>query len=116
MQFSATSEHAGKRLDQALHEEFPEFRRSRLQDWIKRERVLVNGAAARSSRVLREADRIDVEPAELTPLRNKHEANPLRVLDEDQGFVALDEPAGIVLLFSAAVHSGTPANALPGRW
>jgi hypothetical protein len=44
VQFSATTEQAGKRLDQALHEQFPEFSRARLQDWIKRERVLVNGA------------------------------------------------------------------------
>ncbi len=53
----------GKRLDQALHERFAEFSRSRLQDWIKSGRVLVNEAPARASRVLREGDTVNVEPA-----------------------------------------------------
>lgn len=116
MQFSATSEHAGKRLDQSLHEQFPEFSRSRLQDWIKRERVLVNGAAARSSRVLRLGDRIDVEPDQLPPLHAEPEAIPLRVLYEDQHLVAIDKPAGMVVHAGAGVHSGTLVNALLGRF
>jgi 23S rRNA pseudouridine1911/1915/1917 synthase len=116
VRFSAATEHAGKRLDHALHEQFPEFSRSRLQDWIKRERVLVNGAAARSSRVLREGDRIDVEPAELPPLRAEPEAIPLHVLYEDEHFVAVDKPAGMVVHAGAGVHSGTLANALVARF
>jgi 23S rRNA pseudouridine1911/1915/1917 synthase len=116
VQFSATTEHAGKRLDQALHERFPEFSRSRLQDWIKRERVLVNGVAARSSRVLREGDRVDVEPAELPLLRAEPEAIPLRVLYEDQDFVAIDKPAGMVVHAGAGVHTGTLVNALLSRF
>jgi len=116
LQFSATIEHAGKRLDQALHERFPEFSRSRLQDWIRRERVLVNGAAARSSRLLRVGDRIDVEPAEPAPLRAAPEAIPLRVLYEDPDFVAIDKPAGMVVHAGAGVHSGTLVNALLGRF
>jgi 23S rRNA pseudouridine1911/1915/1917 synthase len=116
VQFSATNEHAGKRLDQALHERFPEFSRSRLQDWIKRARVLVNGAAARSSRVLRAGDRIDVQPAELPPLRAVPEAIPLRVLYEDPDFVAIDKPAGMVVHAGAGVHTGTLVNALLGRF
>ncbi len=115
MRFSAATEHAGKRLDHALHQQFPEFSRARLQDWIKRERVLVNGAAARSSRVLREGDRIDVEPAELPPLRAEPEAIPLHVLYEDQHFVAIEKPAGMVVHAGAGVHSGTLANALVAR-
>jgi 23S rRNA pseudouridine1911/1915/1917 synthase len=116
VQFSAIPEQAGKRLDQALHEQFPEFSRSRLQDWIKRERVLVNGAAARSSRVLREGDRIAVEPAELPALRAEPEVIPLHVLYEDPDFVAIDKPAGMVVHAGAGVHSGTLVNALLGRF
>jgi 23S rRNA-/tRNA-specific pseudouridylate synthase len=44
VQFSATAEHAGNAWTRSLHERFPEFSRARLQDWIKRGRVLVNGA------------------------------------------------------------------------
>jgi 23S rRNA pseudouridine1911/1915/1917 synthase len=115
VQFSV-DEQAGQRLDQVLHEQFPEFSRSRLQDWIKGERVLVNGAPARSSRLLRAGDRIDVEPAELQPLRAEPEAIPLRVLYEDADLVAIDKPAGMVVHAGAGVHNGTLVNALLGRF
>ena len=116
LQFSAKSEQEGRRLDQVLHQRFPEFSRARLQDWIKRGRVLVNGAAARSSRVLREGDRIDVEPAELPPLRAEPEATPLLALYEDPHIVAIDKPAGMVVHAGAGAHSGTLVNALLGRF
>ncbi len=116
MQFCASKEHAGNRLDQALHGRFPEFSRARLQDWIKRGRVLVNGAAARASRTLRAGDRIDVEPAELPPLRAAPEAIPLRVLYEDEHIVAIDKPAGMVVHAGAGAHAGTLVNALLGRF
>jgi 23S rRNA pseudouridine1911/1915/1917 synthase len=116
VQFSAQNKHAGQRLDQTLHEQFPEFSRSRLQGWIKHGRVLVNGAPVRPSRVLREGDRIDVEPAELVPLRAEPESIPLRVLYEDEYLVAIDKPAGMVVHAGAGVHSGTLVNALLGRF
>jgi 23S rRNA pseudouridine1911/1915/1917 synthase len=116
VQFSVTAAQAGKRLDQVLHERFPEFSRSRLQDWIQRKRVLVNGAAARSSRLLRAGDCVEVEPAELPPLRAEPEAIPLRVIYEDPDFVAIDKPAGMVVHAGAGVHSGTLVNALLARF
>lgn len=116
MRFLVDDGQTGKRLDQALHERFAEFSRSRLQDWIKSGRVLVNEAPARASRVLREGDTVNVEPAELTPLRAEPEAIPLRVLYEDADIVAIDKPAGMVVHAGAGVHSGTLVNALLGRF
>jgi 23S rRNA pseudouridine1911/1915/1917 synthase len=116
VQFSVAGENAGQRLDQALHARFSEFSRARLQDWIKSGRVLVNGAPARPSRVLREGDRVEVEPAELPALRAEPEAIPLGVLYEDQDLVAIDKPAGMVVHAGAGVHSGTLVNALLGRF
>jgi len=116
LQFPTVNARAGKRLDQALHEELPGFSRARLQAWIKGGRVLVNGAPARSSRVLREGDLVDVEPAELPPLRAEPEAIPLRVLYEDEAIVAIDKPAGMVVHAGAGVRSGTLVNALLSRF
>ncbi len=116
MQFVAEKHHAGQRLDQVLHRQFPDLSRARMQDWIKRGRVLVNGAAGRSSRLLREGDRIDVEPAEPLPLDAAPESIPLHVLYEDPDFVAIDKPAGMVVHAGAGVHSGTLVNALLGRF
>ena len=116
MQFSAARQHAGKRLDQALHEQFPEFSRARLQEWIKLGRVLVNGSPERPARVLREGDQIHVEPAALPPLHAEPESIPLHILYEDASFVAIDKPAGMVVHAGAGVHSGTLVNALLGRF
>jgi 23S rRNA pseudouridine1911/1915/1917 synthase len=116
VQFSAATQHAGKRLDHALHERFPELSRARLQDWIKRGRVLVNGAPGRPSRVLHAGDLIDVEPAEPAPLHAAPESIPLRVLYDDPDFVAIDKPAGMVVHAGAGVNSGTLVNALLGRF
>ena len=116
MHFSAGKEQAGKRLDQAVHEQLPAFSRARVQGWIKNGRVRVNGAAQRPARLLREGDRIEIEPAELPALRAVPEAIPLRILYEDDDFVAIDKPAGMVVHAGAGVHSGTLVNALLYRF
>jgi 23S rRNA pseudouridine1911/1915/1917 synthase len=116
VRFSVEKQQAGKRLDHALHDWLPEFSRARLQEWIKRGRVLVNGSQGRSSRLLREGDLLDVEPAELPPLRAAPEAIPLTVLYEDEHFVAIDKPAGMVVHAGAGVHGGTLVNALLHRF
>ena len=116
MQFSAGKEQAGKRLDQAVHEQLPAFSRARVQSWIKDGRVRINGSAGRPARLLREGDRIEVEPAELPALRAVPEAIPLRILYEDEHFVAIDKPAGMVVHAGAGVHSGTLVNALLYRF
>src|SRR5439155_3559833 len=103
---------AGKRLDQFLHERLPAYSRARLQDWIKQGRVRVNGAERRASYVLREADSVAAEPAELTPLRAEAEEIPLRILYEDADLVAIDKPAGMVVHAGAGVREGTLVNAL----
>ena len=109
---SAAKSDAGKRLDHFLHEQLPAYSRARLQDWIKQGRVRVNGAERRVSYVLHEADVIQAEPAELTPLRAEAEEIPLRILYEDADVVAIDKPAGMVVHAGAGVHAGTLVNAL----
>jgi 23S rRNA pseudouridine1911/1915/1917 synthase len=107
---------AGKRLDHLLHERFPGFSRARVQDWIKRRHVVVNGRAARASYNVRAADAIDVEPADPAPLRATAEPIPLTVLYEDPDVVAIDKPAGMVVHSGAGVRSGTLVNALLHRF
>jgi len=107
---------AGKRLDQFLHERLPQHSRSRLQDWIKEGRVLVNGKAEKRSYLLKGAERIEVEPADLTPLRATPEDLPLEILYEDSDVIAIDKPAGMVVHAGAGRHSGTLVNALVHRF
>lgn len=106
----------GKRLDVFLQERLPQYSRSRLQQWVKDGRVLVNGAAARASYRLRGEETVEVEPAELPPLRAVPEEIPLRILYEDSDVIAVDKPAGMVVHAGAGVHSGTLVNALLHRF
>lgn len=78
--------------------------------------MLVNDAAQRPSYLLREGDRIDVEPADPPDLKATPESIPLRVLYEDADVIAIDKPAGMVVHAGAGVHSGTLVNALLGRF
>ena len=103
---------AGKRLDTFLHERLPEFSRSRLQSWIKEARVLVAGAAVRSSYLLRGLEHVSVEPAQLTPLRAEAEELPLEILYEDADVVVVDKAPGMVVHAGAGHSRGTLVNAL----
>ena len=116
MRLSAESTDAGKRLDHLLHERLPEFSRSRIQQWIGKGRVLVNGLAVRAAYAVRAADSIQVDPAEAPPLHASPEAIPLAILYEDEDVVAIDKPAGMVVHAGAGVHEGTLVNALLHRF
>jgi 23S rRNA pseudouridine1911/1915/1917 synthase len=113
---SASSTDAGKRLDVFLQEQLPDYSRSRLQDWVKAGRVHVNGAAEKASFRLRGGETVDVEPAELAPLRATAEDLPLTILYEDPDVVVIDKPAGMVVHAGAGCHSGTVVNALLHRF
>jgi 23S rRNA pseudouridine1911/1915/1917 synthase len=107
---------AGKRLDLFLQEQLPQYSRSRLQTWIKAGRVKISGSPARPSYRLRGGESIQVEPAELPPLRATPEDIPLKILYEDPDVVAVDKPAGMVVHAGAGCHSGTLVNALLHRF
>ena len=106
----------GKRLDQFLRERLPQYSRARLQDWIEQGRVLVNGSRQKRSFLLKGAERIDVEPAELAPLRATAEDIPLDILYEDADVIAINKPAGMVVHSGAGQHSGTLVNAVLHRF
>ncbi len=116
LRISAEAADTGQRLDHVLHRRLPEFSRSRIQQWIGKGRVLVNGVAVRASYSVRAGDSIEVDPAEAPPLRASPEAIPLTILYEDEDMVAIDKPAGMVVHAGAGVHQGTLVNALLHRF
>jgi 23S rRNA pseudouridine1911/1915/1917 synthase len=116
IQLEAVASDSGQRLDAYLHARLPEYSRSRLQEWIEAGRVRVDGAPQKRSYQLRGAERIQVEPAELAPLRATAEDLPVEVLYEDDALVAVNKPAGMVVHAGAGVHAGTLVNALLHRF
>ncbi|MGD0579270.1 MAG: RluA family pseudouridine synthase [Bryobacteraceae bacterium] len=108
---------AGLRLDHFLAARLTGYSRARLQEWIEAARVSVNGAPARKASLkLRGGERIEVEPAELKPLKAFAEEIPLDILYEDSDVVAVNKPAGLVVHAGAGRTSGTLVNALLHRF
>ena len=107
-----TMKDRGKRLDSLLHERLPDYSRSRLQSWIKEERVRVDGAPMRASHLVRGGEEVTISPADLPPLKAEPEDLPLAVLYEDSDVVVIDKPAGMVVHAGAGHHQGTLVNAL----
>lgn len=102
----------GKRLDQALAEMFPDFSRARLAQWVKEEKVLVDG------KVLRPRDKVIggeavIVRAEVEPdTRFEAQDIPLDIVYEDESIIIVNKPAGLVVHPAAGNHDGTMLNAL----
>jgi len=116
IQLDTSDTDAGLRLDQFLHNQLPQYSRSRLQSWIDQGRVEVNGSPAKRSHLLRGGERIQVSPADLAPLRAVAEDVPLDVIYQDDDVIAIHKPAGMVVHAGAGHHSGTLVNALVHRF
>lgn len=107
---------AGLRLDVHLQDLYPKLSRSRLQEWIKKGRVRVDGEVRKPAFVLRGGEDIEVEPLELRPLRATAEDLPLEILYEDADLIAVNKPAGMTVHAGAGVSAGTLVNALLHRF
>jgi len=116
IELETSTNDAGLRLDQFLHNRLPQYSRSRLQSWIEQGRVEINGSAAKRSYSLKGSERIHVRPADLTPLRAEAEDVPLDVLYQDDSVIAINKPSGMVVHAGAGRHSGTLVNALVHRF
>ena len=103
---------SGKRLDSFLHEQLPEFSRSRIQSWIREERVLVDGKSCRASYLVHGGEVLSVAPAQLPQLKAEAENLPLTVIYEDHSVIVIDKPAGMVVHAGAGHARGTLVNAL----
>ncbi|MGI8744469.1 MAG: RluA family pseudouridine synthase [Bryobacteraceae bacterium] len=116
MDLTTSIEDAGKRLDQFIQQQLPQYSRSRIQEWIKSGHVLVNGRSEKRSYLLRTGESIAVAPTYPAPLHATAEDIPLDILYEDADVIAVNKPAGMVVHAGAGVHSGTLVNALIHRF
>jgi 23S rRNA pseudouridine1911/1915/1917 synthase len=108
---------AGERLDKVLAKIFPEFSRSRLQEWIEAQRVQVDGKPAKVRQPVPLGATIELVP-DLLPeqLAFTPEPVPLDVVYEDDAIVVINKPAGLVVHPAAGNWSGTILNGLLHRY
>ncbi len=105
-----------QRLDVYLQTLYPKYSRSRLQEWIKKGRVKVDGKEQKASHILKGGEHIEVEPMELKALKARPEDIALEVLYEDDDVVAINKPAGMTVHAGAGAEEGTLVNALLYRF
>jgi 23S rRNA pseudouridine1911/1915/1917 synthase len=120
--FHVTSEDAGKRLDQFLVMQLQDVSRSRVQQLISEEKVLLNGIPARASVKLRGGETVAVlGEVQLPPLKAIPEDIPLDIVYEDDDLAVINKPAGMMVHAGAGAsdderNRGTLVNALLHRF
>lgn len=101
-----------KRLDQIAAELFPDFSRSRLQQWIKDGKLTVDGETrrGRDKMIGNEVLVLDV----ILEAEGDWEGEdiPLNVMYEDDDIVVINKPSGLVVHPAAGNYTGTLLNAL----
>jgi 23S rRNA pseudouridine1911/1915/1917 synthase len=104
---------AGGRLDKVLAILFPNYSRSRLQDWIEGGQVLVNQKLARSKDKVHGGEVITIN-AELPEQTTEWIAQDidLPIIYEDDDVLIINKPVGMVVHPAAGNQSNTMANAL----
>ncbi len=104
--------HKGLRLDNALVQMFPEYSRARLQKWIRKGDVSVNGETLRPKDIVLGGEHIELYAELIDENKIEPEAIELNVVFEDDHILVVNKPAGLVVHPGAGNPNGTLANAL----
>lgn len=102
----------GRRLDQFLHERYPETSRGEVQRLIGEGCVQVNGKAPKASQKPKSGDVITIEWPDPVAADVVAQDIPLDLLFEDDDLLVLDKPPGLVVHPAAGHADGTLVNAL----
>lgn len=105
-------EAAGRRLDQVLAELFPDYSRTRLQQWLRAGRVTVDGKSLRPRDRVWGGEYIAVTAVMEVETPWQGEAIPLDIVYQDQALIVLNKPPGLVVHPGAGNREGTLVNAL----
>ncbi len=105
-------EHAGRRLDQVLAELFPDYSRSRLTQWLKDGRVLVDGKSRKPRDKMVGGESLVLTVELERDERFDPEPIPLDIVYEDESIIVINKPAGLVVHPAAGNWQGTLLNAL----
>jgi 23S rRNA pseudouridine1911/1915/1917 synthase len=102
----------GKRLDHILSQLLPAFSRSRMQNWIQNNQVLVDQQSKRPSDKIQAGALITVAANLPTEIHWEAQELPLAILYEDEALVVVNKPAGLVVHPATGNPDKTLLNAL----
>jgi len=103
----------GKRLDQVLHILFPEYSRSRLQEWIKQNVVKLDGLIASNQKIkIKSGQIITIDALQEIHAQAKPQNIPLNIIYEDDTIIVINKQVGLVVHPGAGISDSTLMNAL----
>ena len=105
-------EQGNKRLDQVAAVLFPDYSRSRLQQWIKDGLLLVNGKAVRGRDKLVGGETLTLLAELEAEGEWQPEDIPLDIVYEDDDILVLNKPTNLVVHPAAGNRTGTLLNGL----
>ncbi|MCY7770480.1 RluA family pseudouridine synthase [Bacillus haynesii] len=105
-------EHKGERIDKYLTAVEADWSRTQVQQWIKEDRVLVNGNAVKANYKVQEGDAVSVHVPEPEPLDVTAEPMDLDIYYDDQDVLVVNKPRGMVVHPAPGHLTGTLVNGL----
>ena len=102
-----------ERLDQALARTFPDYSRSRLQQWIKSGYVLIEGINVTDTRhKVSGGESVAIKAQMQSEVNWIAQDIPLDIVHEDQDVLVINKPANLVVHPAAGNYDGTLVNGL----
>lgn len=100
------------RLDKVISNEQGDMSRSQVQQWIKEQRVKVNGNIVKANYKCTDGDEITIEIPEPEPLEVIAESMTLDIIYEDEDLLVVNKPRGMVVHPAPGHMTGTLVNGL----
>ena len=105
-------EDEGNRIDKYLSSVLEDLTRTKIQNLIKDEKILVNDLVVSSSYKVKEDDEIIVNVPKIKPMTLEAENIPLDIIYEDDDLLVVNKQKGLVVHPASGNHTGTLVNAL----
>jgi len=111
-EWSIDTDKKGQRIDKFLSEQFEEYSRSQIQQWIKDNDITVNGKEIKPNQKLTVNDHIILLIPPEKELEVEAEDIPLDIVYEDKDVIVVNKKRGMVIHPAPGHLSGTLVNAL----
>lgn len=107
-----STDDCGRRLDQVASVLFPDYSRSRLQQWIKQGLLTVDGNQWQPKQKVLGGEQLVIQASMVAEGEWVAEDIPLNIVFEDEHILVIDKAANFVVHPAAGNYTGTVLNAL----
>ena len=113
--FEIVNHQAGNRLDLVLHQLLPDYSRSRIQQWIQQDFVLINQKSCKPRQKVYVGDLVELDVPEQISISDRPQSIEFEILFQDKHIFVINKPADLVVHPAAGHQDGTLVNGLLAR-